>query len=193
MRAEMDNRARVEAAAITLFAEKGVVGASVAEIASAARVSQGYLYRHWKDKDDMAFDLFARLYLALRDRFEAAAAAEPTTRGRITAIIREGCRVRDADPAGFRFLLTTQHQHLGRLPNGTRTMVDVVRSIIAQGIAKGEIGLADEAAATAIVFGIFLQAATFDLYGDLGRSLAETTEVLAAACWRAVDGRSGTR
>lgn len=192
MRAERENRARVETAAISLFAEKGVVGASVAEIASAAGVSQGYLYRHWKDKDEMAFDLFARLYLALRDRFESAAEAEPTTRRRIAAIIREGCRVHDEDPAGFRFLLTTQHQHLGRLPAGTRTMVDVVRRVIAEGIAKGEIGLTDEAAATAVVFGIFLQAATFDLYGDLGRSLGETAEVLSAACWRAVAGRSAT-
>ncbi len=190
MRAEKENRARVEAAAIALFAEKGVVGASVAEIASAAKVSQGYLYRHWKDKDEMAFDLFARLYLALRDRFQAAAEAEPTARQQIAAMIREGCRVHDEDPAGFRFLLTTQHQHLGRLPAGTRTMVDVVRGVIAAGIAKGEIGLTDEAAATAVVFGIFLQAATFDLYGDLGRSLGETAEVLASACWRAVAGRS---
>jgi len=190
VRAEKENRARVEAAAIALFAEKGVVGASVAEIASAAKVSQGYLYRHWKDKDEMAFDLFARLYLALRDRFQAAAEAEPTARQQIAAMIREGCRVHDEDPAGFRFLLTTQHQHLGRLPAGTRTMVDVVRGVIAAGIAKGEIGLTDEAAATAVVFGIFLQAATFDLYGDLGRSLGETAEVLASACWRAVAGRS---
>ncbi len=189
MRAERENRARVETAAISLFAEKGVVGASVAEIASAAGVSQGYLYRHWKDKDEMAFDLFARLYLTLRDRFQAAAEADQTTRGQIAAMIREGCRVHDEDPAGFRFLLTTQHQHLGRLPGGTRTMVDVVRGVIAKGIAKGEIGLTDEAAATAVVFGIFLQAATFDLYGDLGRSLGETAEVLAAACWRAVAGR----
>jgi AcrR family transcriptional regulator len=189
VRADRHNKARIETAAINLFAEKGVAGTSVAEIASAAGVSQGYLYRHWKDKNDMAFDLFARLYLALRDRFGAAAAAEPTTRGRITALIREGCRVHDEDPAGFRFLLTTQHQHLGRLPAETPTMVDVVRSMIAKGIATGEIGLIDEAAATAVVFGIFLQAATFDLYGGLGRSLGDTADVLAEACWRAVAGR----
>jgi AcrR family transcriptional regulator len=192
MRAEKENKARVETAAIRLFAEKGVAGASVAEIASAAGVSQGYLYRHWKDKDEMAFDLFARLYLTLRDRFQAAAEAEPTTHGRIAAMIREGCRVHDENPAGFRFLLTTQHQHLGRLPSGTRTMVDVVKGIIAEGIAKGEIGLTDEVAATVVVFGTFLQAATFDLYGDLGRSLGDAAEVLAAACWRAVAGRSAT-
>ena len=41
----------------------------------------------------------------------------------------------------------------------------------------------------AVVFGIFLQAATFDLYGGLGRSLGDTADVLAEACWRAVAGR----
>lgn len=189
MRAKKESRARVEAAAIRLFAEKGVAGASVAEIAAAADVAQGYLYRHWKDKDAMAFDLFARLYLAHRDRLEAAAAAEATTHRRLGAMIREGCRVHDEDPAGFRFLLTTQHQHLGRLPTGTRTLVDVVRAVIADGIAQDDIGLTDEAAATAVVLGIFLQTAVFDLYGNLGRPLAESADVLAEACWRAVAGR----
>lgn len=189
MRTEKEKKARVEAAAVRLFAERGIVGTSVAEIAAAAGVSQGYLYRHWKDKGAMAFDLFARLYLAQRDRLAAAAAAKRTTHERIAAMIGAGCRVHDEDPAGFHFLLTTQHQHLGRMPPGTETIVDVVRAVIADGIAKGDIGLADEATATAIVLGIFLQTAIFDLYGDLGRPLGQVAEVLAEACWRAIAGK----
>lgn len=189
MRTEKEKKARVEAAAVRLFAERGIVGTSVAEIAAAAGVSQGYLYRHWKDKGAMAFDLFARLYLAQRDRLAAAAAAKRTTHERIAAMIGAGCCVHDEDPAGFRFLLTTQHQHLGQMPPGTETIVDVMRNVIADGIAKGDIGLADEAAATAIVLGIFLQTAIFDLYGDLGRPLGQVAEVLAEACWRAIAGK----
>ena len=183
------NKARIEEAAIALFADKGVGGASVAEIAEHAGVSQGLLYRHWKDKDEMALDLFAHRYFALRDRLRAVLAGQSTTRGRIAAMIREGCRIQDEDPAGFRFLLTSQHQHVGRLPGGGPSFVDVVREVIADGIARGDIGLSDTATATAVVLGIFLQAAVFDLHGDLGRSLAETADILAEACWRAIAGR----
>ncbi len=183
------NKDRIEEAAIALFAEKGVGGASVAEIAARADVSQGLLYRHWKDKDDMALDLFGRRYFALRDRLRAATADQPTTRSRIAAMIRTGCQIQEEDSAGFRFLLTSQHQHIGRLAGGGPSFVEVVRNVITEGIARGDIGLVDPATATAVVLGIFLQAAVFDLHGDLGQPLDEMAETLADACWRAVDGR----
>ena len=185
---------RIETEAVRLFAEKGVGGASVAEIAEGAGVSQGYLYRHWKDKEAMARDLFRRRYVAFRDRLEvvtrvAAVPGQPSTRDRIAAMLHEGLRIYAEDPDGFRFLVLTQHQHLGRIESGGRTLVDVVRDVVTEGIDNGEIGVADPSIATAVVLGIFLQNATFDLYGDLAKPLSDVGDLLADACWRAIDGK----
>src|SRR5262249_22593904 len=55
-------RPRVERAAVELFAAKGIDGASIAEIAGAAGVSQGALYRHYRSKEELASTLFAAAY-----------------------------------------------------------------------------------------------------------------------------------
>src|SRR5258707_665010 len=71
-------RTKVERAALDLFAEKGVDGVSIAEIAQAAGVSQGALYRHHPSKEDLAWALFSTAYLrngaGRRIRFSTEAA-----------------------------------------------------------------------------------------------------------------------
>lgn len=41
-----------------LIVEKGYHGASIAELARRARVSDGYLYRHYKNKSELVKDIF---------------------------------------------------------------------------------------------------------------------------------------
>jgi len=48
----------IEAAAVELFAVKGVAGSTVKDIAAKAGVSEGALYRHYKSKEEMAQILF---------------------------------------------------------------------------------------------------------------------------------------
>ena len=48
----------IEAAAIELFATKGLYGSTVKDIAMKAGVSEGALYRHYKSKEEMAQILF---------------------------------------------------------------------------------------------------------------------------------------
>jgi AcrR family transcriptional regulator len=52
-------RGKVERAALDLFAAEGIDGVSIAEIAAAAGVSQGALYRHYPSKDELAWSLFS--------------------------------------------------------------------------------------------------------------------------------------
>ncbi len=64
--------------AITTFAERGYYGTSTMDVAKAAGISQGYLYRLFKDKET----LFAALVDHCSDRLrESAAAAAAAVRG----------------------------------------------------------------------------------------------------------------
>ena len=63
-------KARVERAALELFAAKSFDGVSVADIAAAAGVSQGALYRHYSSKDDLAWILFSRAYFRTADELD---------------------------------------------------------------------------------------------------------------------------
>ncbi|MGC9538242.1 TetR/AcrR family transcriptional regulator [Streptomyces sp. UG1] len=68
-----ERRATVMRTAIRTFAERGYYGTSTMDVAKAAGISQGYLYRLFKDKET----LFAALvdYCSARLRESAAAAA----------------------------------------------------------------------------------------------------------------------
>lgn len=57
-RSPEQTRARIEEAALTLFASRGFHGTSVPLIAKQAGVSSGALYRHWENKEALVNDLF---------------------------------------------------------------------------------------------------------------------------------------
>ncbi len=48
-------------AAIELFSDRGIDNTSMDAISSASGVSKATIYKHWKDKDELALDVLARL------------------------------------------------------------------------------------------------------------------------------------
>lgn len=52
---------KVLEAAIELFAERGIEGASVDAIAAASGVSKATIYKHWHDKDSLALEALSNL------------------------------------------------------------------------------------------------------------------------------------
>ncbi len=181
-----DTRDRIQRAAIELFVEKGVDATTVRDVARAVGISDGALYRHFTSKEELVWELFERHYVPFAGRLEALAAAEPTARRRLAAMIRGFCHAHDEDPLLFRFLLFVQHGQLSKLAPGSPTPVDAVRAVIAQGIASNEIPQQDPDLATALVFGIVLQPVTFAAYGRLPSSLTSQCDRLVAASWAAV-------
>jgi len=181
-----DTRERIEKAAIRLFAEKGVAETSVRDIARAVDISEGALYRHFVSKDELVWTAFEHHYVAFTGRLDALAQAETTARGKLAAMIRGFCDAHDDDPTLFRFLLFVQHGQLNKLAAGTPTPVDAVRAVIERGIATGEIPGQPPDVATALVFGIVLQSATFAAYGRLASSLGSMSHRLVTAAWAAV-------
>ena len=180
-------REKVERAALALFAAKGVDGVSIAEIAAAAAVSQGALYRHYPSKDELAWALFSTAYLRTGAELDQIRAREPDFNARIAAMVGHFCRLYDRDPALFRFMLIAQHDLLPRLAAEQRTPVDAVADTVADAVCAGEIGSVDAQAAAAAIMGIVLQTAMFHIYGRLGGRLARRAPRLAQAAIAAVE------
>lgn len=181
-----DTRQRIETEALRLFVERGADGTSVRDIARAAKVAEGALYRHYESKDALVAQLFATNYTRFAGELEAAQGAEGTGKGKLRAMVAAFCRFFDADPVLFRFLLFVQHGQLAKLADDAATPVTVLQDVMTGAIERREIPRRDPALAAAWVMGLVLQTATFAVYGRMQAPLAPLSSEIADAAWRAI-------
>lgn len=185
--APRDTRARIEAAALSLFASRGVDGASMRDIAGAVGVTEGALYRHFASKDELARALFLSRYGALARGVEAIRASRPDFAGRLDALVGMFAAAFDDDPAGFAYVLVSQHEHLRNLPAASPdNAVEALGRVFSDAMAAGEIPEADVALVTALALGLMVQPAIFRIYGRLAAPPSAHAATIAAAIRRAV-------
>jgi len=177
---------KVDRVAVALFAERGVDGVSIADIAVAAGVAQGALYRHYRSKDELAGQLFAGAYLRTGAELAAISVAVAGFEARIGAMVAHFCTLYDRDAALFRFMLIAQHDLLPRVADAGPTPVEVIEAAIGDAVAGGDVGAIDPAAGAAVVMGIVLQTALFHIYGRLTGRLSSRASALTRAAIAAV-------
>lgn len=177
---------KVNRAAVELFAARGVDGVSIADIAVAAGISQGALYRHYRSKDEMAARLFADAYRRTGAELAAIGATQRGFVERIEAMVEHFCMLYDADPALFRFMLIAQHDLLPDIDDAGAAPVAAIEAAIADAVSDGEVGAIDIVLAAAAVMGIVLQSALFHLYGRIAEPLLPRAPALARAALAAV-------
>jgi AcrR family transcriptional regulator len=174
--------------ALSLFVEKGIDGATIRDIATAAGIAEGALYRHYASKDALAWDLFSRNFTAFALELRRIEAAQTTLRDKLEAMVRQFCAFFDDDPVLFSYLLLAQHGQLQKVTAEMPNPVEVLREVLAAGMARGEIPAGDANVAAAMVLGIVLQVAVFRIYQRLTQSLSSLAPNLVNSCWRVLTG-----
>jgi AcrR family transcriptional regulator len=178
---------RVEKAAVELFAGRGLDGVSIGDIAAAAGVSQGALYRHYPSKEGLAWALFSSAYVRTGAELDEIRRRERGFPAQLAAMVAHFCALYDRDPALFRFMLIAQHGLLPRIRPEQRTPVAAVADTVADAVRNGELAPIEPQAATAAVFGIVLQTALFHIYGSLSGPLAARAAGLTRAALAAIN------
>ncbi|WP_109260194.1 TetR/AcrR family transcriptional regulator [Hyphobacterium indicum] len=170
-------KARIERAALKLFAARGVDGVSIKDIASACDISDGAMYRHFKSKESLAHTLFqaihARLLGMLREKAAPDAGLEATVRTVVTAY----CELAEQDPAAFAYHLTARNTVLARAGDGGADPSSLMAQRVAAAITAGEIPAGDPELKSAMALGVVLQAAEYRLYGRITTPLTNLIEV----------------
>jgi AcrR family transcriptional regulator len=180
-------RQRIIDGALRLFAERGVDATSIRDIATSAMITEPAVYRHFRSKEDLIWEIFWNGYRGLGETLRDAGAASADLKTGLAAMVETICGLFDQDEPLFRFLLLTQHGQLGKITEREKSPVQVLHDRLAAAIGRGALPEQDAELATSIVFGIVLQAATFKVYGRLDQKLAHYAPRLAAACWAALN------
>jgi AcrR family transcriptional regulator len=177
-----DTKHRISRAALDLFITKGVTETTTREIAQAADVAEGSIYRHFESKEALAWELFRNHFQHLTLSLEAAQRPHDTLRDKAEAIVRTWCRLAEEDWSLFTYYLLVQHRHLARVADEDNP-VQVLRRVIADAMDRGEIPRRDVETITAMALGVVMQPAIHRIYTGQGSNLSDNADLFVQAVW----------
>ena len=132
-------KTRIARAALTLFVEKGIAETTVRDIAAAAKVAEGTLYRHFTGKDDLAWEIYAGNFAAFAGELDRRQREQDRLAGKLGVMVEHFCSFFDRDPVLFSYLLLAQHDFMKRVPPEMPNPVDLVHQVIWRAMSTGEL------------------------------------------------------
>ena len=168
----IEKRELIEKGVVEVIARKGLRGTTIQDIALAAGVSPGLLYRYWKNRDDLAAEVYTNHYQDLLERLGRLALTEPGFWNRLSVMIRGFLEFADENPTILKFLLLSQHDLQQSVPIEKGIRKNLVM-LIDMGMTDGSIGRRDENLTIQFILGIVLQPVVGALYGDLPLPLVQ--------------------
>ena len=179
-------RERLKRAALRHFVRHGISGARTREIAKAARMAEGNLYRHYPGKDALAWGLYEELLGALVAELEQSVSALQGARERIDALCRRFRLLFERDPDAYAYIVLAQHPLMARTPKGMRTPTDVVEEVLKAGQKAGEVRGGEADLLASLLVGMVVRVTLLRLHGLLKGDLDRLEREVAGACWRVV-------
>lgn len=169
-------KARIERAALQLFARHGIDGVSIKQIAEACVISDGAMYRHFKSKDELARLMFEAIHAKLQDlvtqNLKADASMEDIARTLVTAY----CKLADEDPAQFTYHLAHRNHFISATGDGGADPSDFMTACVQQAMDRGEIPQGDAELRSGMALGVVMQPAEYSLYGRINPPLTDHIE-----------------
>jgi TetR/AcrR family transcriptional repressor of nem operon len=130
-----------------LFNQQGYAGSSLNDIIAATGIKKGGIYRHFSSKDEIALEAYNYAASLVGRRFSEAIGKEESATGRLLAFFRVyedvvnnppfigGCPLQNTAVESDDTHPTLRH----RAQRGLHGTLDTMKSIIYEGIRKGEL------------------------------------------------------
>jgi TetR/AcrR family transcriptional regulator, repressor of fatR-cypB operon len=172
-------RSEMVNAALKLFAEKGIKGTTIRDIAHEAGVTEGALYRHFESKEQLAQSLFgecaAMLYQSLSSSIEGVAGAHE----KLCALANGFFDFAETNPEAYEFVMARHHESVGGPTPGQPLPKDVFVQVMREGMEAGKLRPMDEHLAAAMMIGMCLRTIFF---WDRGMIKGSRQEVMEEIC-----------
>ena len=134
--------ARLLTAATKLFAEQGFETTSVQQIVDAAGVTKGAMYHYFGSKDDLLYEIYARLLRVQTARMEQVAGGSEPVRQRLHAVAADVVATTAANLDDtvifFRSMHLLHPEKLAEVRGERRRYHERVRELIEEGQRSGE-------------------------------------------------------
>jgi AcrR family transcriptional regulator len=177
---------RVIRAALTLFVRQGIDGTTTKEIARAAEVAEGALYRHFPSKNDLAWTLFYTHLDQFTRELSAAVAAEASTAGKIRAYVSYCLTSFEEDQELFTYLILSEHRELRKYSEILNHPGHVAVDIMAGGQKRGDLKSMDVFIGASILLGSIHRLCLAKIYGSIEAPLHDHQTTVFESLWAAL-------
>ncbi len=173
-------------AAVKLFVEQGIDSTTTKQIAEAADVAEGTIYRHFKSKDEMAFAVFLTHMEAFTHELEKASEPLTNAKEKLRAMINCFFTFFETERTLFEYILFAEHRELKKYPITLKQPYQVMRDLLDEAIKKGEVPPQDIVLSSAYIIGIVHRVSIFRHYGSIEESLVHYVDRVTEACWKVI-------
>jgi len=167
------------AAALRLFAERGIKATTIRDIAQEAGVTEGALYRHFASKEQLAQSLFAECAAILYQSLSAAIDGVEGSHARLCALARGFFDFAETNPEAYEFVMARHHDSVTGPRPGQPLPKDIFVNVMREGMAAGELRTMDAHLAAAMMIGMCLRTVFF---WDRGMIKATREEIVGEIC-----------
>ncbi len=177
------------AATVRLVAQNGVKAATIREIARAAGVTEGAIYRHYVSKEELCLEIYSQIVTEMANMKQRIAANDAPIREKIREWIQISYEFFDHHPEGFTFILLTTHNFPENKREITVRQGRIFMEMIKSAVATEEIKPIAPELALSHFTGVMLNVPRLINEGLLEGPASRYFEAVADAVWNILDPR----
>ncbi|MBX3446254.1 MAG: TetR/AcrR family transcriptional regulator [Parvibaculaceae bacterium] len=160
-------RQRITNAALELFVAQGIAATTTRDIAAAADIAEGTIYRHFESKEALAQEIFMEGYMPFAKALVTFEQSGGTVAERLARVVEYFYGLFDTDQTRWVYLMTYQTGPQSKLPDDTPTPHRLLLKMLTESVKKGEMKGLEPKLTAQILLGIILQPADGIVYGQL--------------------------
>lgn len=174
--------------ALRLFTERGFFNTSIHDIQKEAGISIGSIYHYFKNKENIALELYNGLLAAMDLGLKEIEESRSTSHDRCLASIGWLMELTETAPSVMQFIIYARHREFlpGEKPICSSLPFQRMKDMVKQGIDSSEIRSMDLTVASAAVFGGAIRLIQLALDGVLEKPLKSYLDDIWACAWRSV-------
>lgn len=171
----------IDNAAIELFATKGLAETSIRDVSTKAGVTVGALYRYYKSKNEMAWELFCKELDVFTQGLKAIVARNNQPVETLKKSIEYIYEYYEKEPLKFAFILLTQHgfpdeQLLDEENNPNDVVIRGVKALF------DEVTISDHKVLAGMLMGAILQPIVMHNYGRFDKPVTAYVDDVVSIC-----------
>ncbi len=180
----------IEKTAIQLFALYGIKQVTIKEIASKSKCSEGALYRHYKSKEEMAWELYKREVEIFGKKLRNILNCGHAFPDKLGSAVELFYKLFDEDQTKFSFILLSKYNFSkSRKIDPGLNPFNLVTDLIKIAVKKNEINIDNPELYSAMILGLVLQPPTFVVSKRIKGKIGNTADTVTRSCLKVLNYR----